>query len=937
VAVRILHRHGGVFDKMVGDCVIGLFGPPFFRDTTGARAVNTIKAAIEIQAFTKDTMSAHPEMSRLSEILQVPGLGVAIGVNLAVSYCGLFGPNRNYTSFSMTPPCGFAHLALAGTHGCIRLRMPSLTVPARLLAVSACLVAGCRNAQVSESTAELLVEPAAVAFPDTWVGSRSTFTLTVRNAGRASGEARLAGLIAPFSGPQRLTVGGGESVDVELSFAPQTASRSAGVLQVNEVQVPVEGVGLAIPECPADEACMTTAFDTVLGRCVSMSRADGVPCTACGSQGQCLMGQCRVGAVACDDGDACTIDACASTGTCVHEARACPIADACMVSWCDAAAGCKSEPVEDGVLCGESTCLRSFVCIGGRCQARSRPNAVDECAAQSIVAHYDGNVILTRAGRVRAWGGTRGFGRPAEVASGPVADLNLGPCWTSPSGTSNCVYAPDAGVVVTATNDGNEAFWLGPDGTLRRHTPQPPWGAPVQFSKITSSRDLQVSVCGVLFDGGVGCLSVLDDYGALARLEFSEPARDVVAGAVAIPTAPGGQVVPTVCASHTSSVECLLLLQDGGVVRRIEPEARAAAISPGPSPRDFDWEALAFVLGDGGVLACRALSHTSWSCQERPPSEPAVTIARGSDHTCVVTRSGGVECRGSNSSGQLGDSSPAPPQPSRLPFGRFARLWAHNGFMAGLERDGGLLRWGGGRASPTLVPVSGALDVAGERLECVLDGAGQVRCASDGGLNTVPIPFAPTNLGVCGTDVLVLGNQAFCAIREGAGDCTVPPRGCGRDRVHCSEGPTGVTVSAGNDFRVIGVDAGIVRGCGGVEYGAACVLVGTELYCFEPLSGLAPSRMTFWVARQLACGRSRCCALGDENRVLCWGADARSFTQPVRVPFNERVERLVVDAVFDTTCALLASGEAWCWGSNVRAQRGLEPLTESNDFVKVVQ
>lgn len=99
-AVRILHRHGGVFDKMVGDCVIGLFGPPFFKDSASARAVNAIKAAVEIQAFTRDTMSAHPEISRLSEILKMPGLGVAIGVNLAVSFCGLFGPNRNYTSFS---------------------------------------------------------------------------------------------------------------------------------------------------------------------------------------------------------------------------------------------------------------------------------------------------------------------------------------------------------------------------------------------------------------------------------------------------------------------------------------------------------------------------------------------------------------------------------------------------------------------------------------------------------------------------------------------------------------------------------------------------------------------------------------------------------------------------------------------------------------------
>ncbi len=99
-AVRILHRHGGVFDKMVGDCVIGLWGPPFFKDDGASRAAATLKAATEIQKFTRETMSAHPEVSRLSEILEMPGLGVAIGVNLTPSFCGLFGPNRNYTSFS---------------------------------------------------------------------------------------------------------------------------------------------------------------------------------------------------------------------------------------------------------------------------------------------------------------------------------------------------------------------------------------------------------------------------------------------------------------------------------------------------------------------------------------------------------------------------------------------------------------------------------------------------------------------------------------------------------------------------------------------------------------------------------------------------------------------------------------------------------------------
>ncbi len=99
-AVMILHRHGGVFDKMVGDCVIGLFGPPFFRSTAGQRAADAVRAAIEIQKFTREKMSAHPEVSRLSEILKLPGLGVAIGVNLAPTFCGLFGPNRQYTGFS---------------------------------------------------------------------------------------------------------------------------------------------------------------------------------------------------------------------------------------------------------------------------------------------------------------------------------------------------------------------------------------------------------------------------------------------------------------------------------------------------------------------------------------------------------------------------------------------------------------------------------------------------------------------------------------------------------------------------------------------------------------------------------------------------------------------------------------------------------------------
>jgi adenylate cyclase len=97
--VRTLWKHGGVFDKMVGDCVIGLFGPPFFRQGRVQRAEAAVRAACEIQALT-EAMSSDTEVVRIRELVPLPGLGVAIGVNLAHTYCGVFGPNRQYTGFS---------------------------------------------------------------------------------------------------------------------------------------------------------------------------------------------------------------------------------------------------------------------------------------------------------------------------------------------------------------------------------------------------------------------------------------------------------------------------------------------------------------------------------------------------------------------------------------------------------------------------------------------------------------------------------------------------------------------------------------------------------------------------------------------------------------------------------------------------------------------
>lgn len=98
-AVDIVWKHGGVFDKMVGDCVIAHFGPPFFEEPAAQRALAALSSAFEIQAFTKG-LESDPDFAPLAARAGLPGLGVAIGVNLCSAAVGLFGPNQDFTAFS---------------------------------------------------------------------------------------------------------------------------------------------------------------------------------------------------------------------------------------------------------------------------------------------------------------------------------------------------------------------------------------------------------------------------------------------------------------------------------------------------------------------------------------------------------------------------------------------------------------------------------------------------------------------------------------------------------------------------------------------------------------------------------------------------------------------------------------------------------------------
>jgi len=96
--VEILFKHGGAFDKMVGDCVIGLFGTPFDDLTPEQRVAGALRAAFEICEYTA-TLTGIPEVEKIRSSDLIPGLGVATGVHFGNTMVGTFGPNNAFTAF----------------------------------------------------------------------------------------------------------------------------------------------------------------------------------------------------------------------------------------------------------------------------------------------------------------------------------------------------------------------------------------------------------------------------------------------------------------------------------------------------------------------------------------------------------------------------------------------------------------------------------------------------------------------------------------------------------------------------------------------------------------------------------------------------------------------------------------------------------------------
>lgn len=240
------------------------------------------------------------------------------------------------------------------------------------------LLLGCRSGRVSQLTNDVEVSQ-VVPCGQAFVGFESTCSVTVSNRGRRAVVLRF-GSAEPFELPTSVRVAPGQSTDVDVHFRPtQVGELSRSVtasVEGHDLEVLLTGEGVAVPSCRSTDECHEQTFDPSRG-CVETVRADGASCgqsNACLVNATCQAGQCVGATLACDDGSACTTDACDPSRGCLHETVTCALStNPCLASACDAQLGCVATPVVDGTSCGGNDCQTAHVCVSGQCEARVAP------------------------------------------------------------------------------------------------------------------------------------------------------------------------------------------------------------------------------------------------------------------------------------------------------------------------------------------------------------------------------------------------------------------------------------------------------------------------------------------------------------------------------------------------------------------------------------
>lgn len=847
-----------------------------------------------------------------------------------------------------------------------------------LLLLPVALLAGCRcGVPLQQANPELSVAPAAVDFGRAALGASVEGQVEVRNAGRGPGHVALS-TAAPFEvlGSSAVDVPGGSSVAISLRFAPAALGLASGVLRVTGLD-PVALRGEGVARCEASQPCVTSSFDAAPRQCVETPRPDGDPCaTPCIEAGQCQQGQCLGALRNCDDGNACTVDACASDGTCLHLPRQCPVTDPCRVAQCDPTAGCSDQPIDDGTPCGAATCATALVCINGQCQQRARPNSLDECVYTEVARSPTHVCALNRAGGVRCWGDPSGWRPMAKV---------LLPAETVPELANTHGLAAASRATCGITPDGGARCV----GVWSRYYADGGYSWDVQFSSPALQLGFASGVCARLATGAVECVSPAPAVQVVAQQAIDFVGTCVVlqdggvintySGRQASFEAPAVQAVALAFAFDPTTGPCGALLADGrvqfskladdqdagafvqvGVITVADGGVRGLASGGGGD--------LALLMNDGGLDWWRP-----WLNRVDHLDLPEVVqLTRHTDlfggpqepGACALTRGGAVYCWGDNGHGQLGDRSVQPAGLVRLPLSQPAtQVLAHRGFGSGgvtVVATGGQFKSWGAFSSPD----------AGDDPQTVATGAGKLALRGtnsrsyvpvvlrlDGGLEPQVQPHPPASDLVCwGGDpfaytpsvVFLVGDEAWGedsplassngqpepvrgVAQLGAGCLLFRDGGVACQHTSFSLDPATLPLAA-RQLSTFNASSALNQWGG---QGCA-TLVDGSVWCWVSNAGARISGLPLF-PRQVVGGLMAGCALHGFNGVKCWGTNeigqlARDPLEAspgvaVDVAVDEPVE--AISSSLTHLCVLTSSGAVKCWGSNFAGELGFKPLGQS--------
>jgi alpha-tubulin suppressor-like RCC1 family protein len=321
---------------------------------------------------------------------------------------------------------------------------------------------------------------------------------------------------------------------------------------------------------------------------------------------------------------------------------------------------------------------------------------------------------------------------------------------------------------------------------------------------------------------------------------------------------------------------------------------------------------------------------------------PAGFLDTGSSSTCAIVTGGQLRCWGSGSSGQLGygntndigdNEAPGSAGPVDLGAGRKAVAVSAGSNETCAVLDNGALRCWGANASGQL-------------------GYGNTKTLGD---NEKPASVAPIDLGAARKAIAVtVGGSFACAIVDNRrvrcwGNNAQGQLGYGNTStigdneapgsvapVDLGTGRKAVAISAGIDHTCAILDNGRVR-CWGAGASGQLGYGNTDAIGDDEAPGSVAPVDLGRKAVAISVGGDHTCAILDNGRVRCWGANASGqlgigttdtigddeapgSVPPVDLGAGRRA--IAISVGDDHSCAVLDDGSVRCWGSGLNGRLG---------------